>query len=84
MSVSQSFQREHHLLDSLVPDIDKIPSFLQRAVQKNNDLREIHVLDSVWRSIDWFYRKVYFEVYNDILWNAVYQHDLNNATRNKK
>ena len=84
MSVSQSFQREHPLLDSLVPDIDKIPSFLQRVIQKNNDLREIHVLDSVWRSIDWFYRKVYFEVYNDILWNAVYQHDLNNATRNKK
>ena len=27
-----------------------IPDFLQRDVQKNHDLRQIHVLDSVWRS----------------------------------
>ena len=43
------------MLDSLVPDTDKIPetvriTFLQRAVQQNHDLRQIHVLDSVWRS----------------------------------
>ena len=43
------------LLDSLVLDTDKIPetvriTCLQRAVQQNHDLRQIHVLDSVWRS----------------------------------
>ena len=49
------FKEKLRLLDSLVPDTDKIPetviiTFLQRAVQKNHDLRQIHALDSVWRS----------------------------------
>ena len=61
-----------HLLDSLVPDTDKIPEtvrilFLQRAVQKNNEFRQIHVLDSVWRSKTGFTGKVTFEVYYDLL-----------------
>ena len=43
------------LQDSLVPDTDKNSetirnTFLQRAVQKNHDLRQIHVLHSVWKS----------------------------------
>ena len=46
------FKERHRLLDSLVPDTDKIPetvriTSLQRAVQQNHDLRQIHVLDSV-------------------------------------
>ena len=46
---------KNSLLDSLVPDTDMIPetvriTFLQRAVQQNHDLSQIHVLDSVWRS----------------------------------
>ena len=46
------FKEKLRLLDSLVPDTDKLPetvriTFLQRAVQHNHDLRQIHVLDSV-------------------------------------
>ena len=72
--------------DSLVPDTDKIPetvriTFLQRAVQQNHDLRQIHVLDSVWRSKTGSTGKFTFEVYYDLLWNAAYQHDLNKATK---
>ena len=49
------FKEKLRLLDSLVPDTDKLPetvriTFLQRAVQQNHDLRHIHVLDSMWRS----------------------------------
>ena len=49
------FKEKLRLLDSLVPDTDKILetvriTFLRRAVQQNHDLRQIHVLDSVWRS----------------------------------
>ena len=46
------FKEKFRFLDSLVPNTDKIPgtvriTFLQRAVQQNHDLRQIHVLDSV-------------------------------------
>ena len=72
------------MLDSLIPDTDKIPetvriTFLQRAVQQNPDLRQIHVLDSVWRSKTGSTGKFTFEA--DLLWNAAYQHDLNKATK---
>ena len=74
------------MLDSLVPDTDKIPetvriTFLQRAVQQNHGLRQIHVLDSVWRSKTGSTGKFISEVYYDLLWNAAYQHDLNKATK---
>ena len=74
------------MLDSLVLDTDKIPetvriTFLQRAVQQNHDLRQIHVLDSVWRSKTGSTGKFTFEVYYDLLWNAAYHHDLNKATK---
>ena len=63
------------LLDSLVPGTDKIPgtlkiTFLQRAVQKNHDLRQIHVLDSVRRSTTGSTGKFTFEVYYDLLWKV--------------
>ena len=66
------FKEKLHLLDSLVPGTDKIPktvriTFLQRAVQKNHDLRWIHVLDSVWRSKTGSTGKFTFEVYYDLL-----------------
>ena len=49
------YQEKLRLLDSLVPGTDNVPetvriAFLQRAVQQNHDLRQIHVLESVWRS----------------------------------
>ena len=48
------FKEKLRLLDSLVPVSDQLPettriTFLQRAVQQNQDLRQIHVMDSVWR-----------------------------------
>ena len=80
------FKEKLRLLDSLVPDTDKIPetvriTFLQRAVQQNHDLRQINVLDSVWRSKTGSTGKFTFQVYYDLLWNAAYQHDLNKATK---
>ena len=80
------FKGKLRVLDSLVPDTDKIPetvriTFLQRAVQQNHDLRQIHVLDSLWRSKTGSTGKLTLEVYYDLLWSAVYQHDLNKATK---
>ena len=77
------------LLDSLAPDADKIPEtvriiFIQRVVQQNHDLRQIHVLDSVWRSKTGSTGKLNFEVCYDLLWNAAYQHDLNTAAGQKQ
>ena len=43
--------------------------------------RQIHVLDSVWRSKTGSTGKSTFEVYYDLLWNSAYQHDLNKATK---
>ena len=48
------FNENLRLLDSLVPVSDQLPestrlTFLQRTVQQNHDLRQIHVMDSVWR-----------------------------------
>ena len=50
----KQFKEKLRLLDSLVPESDQLPettrlTFLQRAVQQNHDLRQIHVMDSVWR-----------------------------------
>ena len=83
------FKAKLHWLYSLVPDIVKIPetvriTFLQRAVEKNHDLRQIHVLDSVWTFKTGSTGKFTFEVYYDLLWNGAYQHDLNNAAGQKK
>ena len=74
------------MLDSLVPDSDKLPetvriTFLQRAVQQNHDLRQIHVLGSVWRSKTGSTGRFTLEVYYNLLWDAAYQHDLNRATK---
>ena len=89
MPVSQPFQGKTSFVGSLVPDTDKIPetvriTFLQTAVQKSHDLRQIHVLDSVRRSKTGTTRKFTFKVCYDLLWNAAYQHDLNNAGGHKK
>ena len=74
------------MLDRLVPDTDKLPetvriTFLQRAVQQNHDLRQIHVLDSVWRSKTGSTGQFTFEVYYGLLWDAAYQYDINKATK---
>ena len=46
------FEEKHRLLDSLLPDCDKIPetariTFPQKAVHQNHDLMQIHFLDSI-------------------------------------
>ena len=79
------FKEKIRLLDSLVPDTDKIPqtvriTFLQKAVQQTHDLRQIHVLDFIWRSKTGSTGKLTLEVYYDLLCNATYQHDLNKST----
>ena len=74
------FKEKLRLLDSVVPDTNKFPetvriTFLQRAVQQNHDLRQIHVLDSEWRSKTGSTGKFTFKVYYALLWDAAYQHD---------
>ena len=74
------------MLHSPVPDTDKLPetvriTFLQRAVQQNHDLRQIHVLDSVWRSKTGSTGQFTFEVYYGLLWDAAYEYDINKATK---
>ena len=74
------------MLDSLVPDTDKLSdnvrvTFLQRAVQQNHDLRQIHVLDSVWRSKTGSTGQIAFEVYYNLLWEAAYKYDLHKTTK---
>ena len=81
------FQEQLRLLDSLVPDTDMLPdnvtvTFLQRAVQQNHDLRQIHVLDSMWRSKTGSTGKITFEVYHHLLWEAAYQYDLQKIQNN--
>ena len=71
------------MLDSLVPDTDKLPdnvrvTFLHREVQQNHDPRQIHVLDSVWRSKTGSTGKIPFEVYYHVLWEAAYTKIQNN------
>ena len=83
------FKEKLRLLNSLVCDTDKIPetvriTFLQRAVQQNHDLRQIHVLDSVWRSKTGSTGQLTFEVYYELLWNAAHCHDLNKSTGQKQ
>ena len=80
------FKEKHRLLDSLVPDTDKLPetvriTFLHKAVQQNHDLSQIHVVDSVWRSKTGSSGQFTFEVYYDLLLDADYQYDLNKDTK---
>ena len=75
------FKEKHRLLDSLVPISDQLPettrlTFLQRAVQQNYDLRQIHVMDSVWRFKNDSTEALTFDTYYNLLWDAAHQYDL--------
>ena len=75
------FKEKLRLLDSLVPVSDQLPettriTFLQRAVQQNHDLRQIHVMDSVWRFKTESTDALTFETYYNLLWDAAHQYDL--------
>ena len=75
------FKEKLRLLDSLVPASDQLPeitriTFLQRAVQQNHDLRQIHVMDSVWRFKTDSTDTLTFEKYYNLLWDAAHQYVL--------
>ena len=75
------FKEKLRLLDSLVPVSDQLPGttriiFLQRAVQQNHDLRQIHVMDSVWRFKTDSTEAFTFDTYYNLLWDAAHQYDI--------
>ena len=80
------FKEKLRLLDSLVPVSDQLPettriTFLQRAVQHNHDLRQIHVMDSVWRFKTDSTDTLTFETYYNLLWDAAHQYDLHHTKK---
>ena len=76
------FKEKLRLLDSLdqLPEITRI-TFLQRAVQQNHDLRQIHVMDSVWRFKTASTDTLTFETYYNLLWDAAHQYDLHHTKK---
>ena len=80
------FKEKLRLLDSLVPVSDQLPeitrlTFLQRAVQQNHDLRQIHVMDSVWRFKTDSTEALTFDTYYNLLWDAAHQYDLHQTKK---
>ena len=80
------FKEKLRLLDSLVPVSDQLPeitriTFLQRAVQQNHDLRQIHVMDSVWRFKTDSTDTLTFETYYNLLWDTAHQYDLHHTKK---
>ena len=80
------FKEKLRLLDSLVPVSDQLPdttriTFLQRAVQQNHDLRQIHVMDSVWRFKTDSADALTFDTYYNLLWDAAHQYDLHQVKK---
>ena len=80
------FKEKLRLLDSLVPVSDQLPettriTYLQRAVQQNHDLRQIHVMDSVWRFKTDSTDALTFDTYNNLLWDAAHQYDLHQVKK---
>ena len=80
------FKEKLRLLDSLVPVSDQLPettriTFLQRAVQQNHDLRQIHVTDSVWRFKTDSTDALTFDTYYNLLWDAAHQYDLHQVKK---
>ena len=80
------FKEKLRLLDSLVPVSDQLPettrlTFLQRAVQQNHDLRQIHVMDSVWRFKTDSTEVLTVDTYYNLLWDAAHQYDLHQTKK---
>ena len=80
------FKEKLRLLDSLVPVSDQLPetttlTFLQRAVQQNHDLRQIHAMDSVWRFKTDSTEALTFDTYYNLLWDAAHQYDLHQTKK---
>ena len=80
------FKENLRLLDSLVPVSDQLPettriTCLQRAVQQNHDLRQIHVMDSVWRFKTDSTDVLTSDTYYNLLWEAAHQYDLHQVKK---
>ena len=80
------FKEKLRLDDSLVPVSDQLPgttrlTFLQRAVQQNRDLRQIHVMDSVWRFKTDSTEALTFDTYYNLLWDSAHQYDLHQTKK---
>ena len=80
------FKEKLRLLDSLVPVSDQLPettrlTFLQRAVQQNHDLRQIHVMDSVWRFKTDSTEALTFDTYYYLPWDAAHKYDLHQTKK---
>ena len=80
------FKEKLRLLDSLVPVSDQLPettriTFLQRRVQQNHVLRQIHVIDSVWRFKTDSTDALTFDTYYNLLWDAAHQYDLHQVKK---
>ena len=80
------FKEKLRLLESLVPVSDQLPettriTFLQRAVQQNQDLRQIHAMDCVWRFKTDPTETLTFETYYNLLWDAAHQYDLHHTKK---
>ena len=80
------FKEKLRLLDSLVPVSDQLPettriTFLQRTVQENHDLRQIHVMDSVWRFKTDSTEALTFDTYYNLHWDAAHQYDLHQVKK---
>ena len=80
------FKEKLRLLDSLAPLSDQLPettriTFLQRAVQQKHDLRQIHVMDSVWKFKTDSTDALTFDTYYNLLWVAAHQYDLHQVNK---
>ena len=80
------FKEKLRLLESLVPVSDQLPettriTFLQKAVQQNHDLGQIHVMDSVWRFKTDSTDALTFDTYCNLLWDAAHQYDLHQVKK---
>ena len=83
------FKEKLRLLDGLVPVSDQLPeitrlTFLQRAVQQNHDLRQIHVMNSVWRFKTDSTEALTFDTYYNLLWDAAHQYDLHQTKKDSQ
>ena len=77
--VDKEFECLRESLETL-PETTRI-TFLQRAVQQNHDLRQIHVMDSVWRFKTDSTDTLTFETYYNLLWDAAHQYDLHHTKK---
>ena len=80
------FKEKLRLFDSLVPVSDQLPettrlTFLHRAVHQNHDLRQIHIMDSVWRFKTDSTEAHTFDTYYNLLWDAAHQYDLHQTKK---